>query len=241
VIGRPRHALPCPRRAVLNARRHRDGDRIVNQDDALMTYECSTPGGIETVIGAGRISTRWPRSMCSTPGGIETVIGGGNLTRDRRLSIVLNARRHRDGDRRGSTSMGDIYAVRCSTPGGIETVIGRVGPPQGRAPSLVLNARRHRDGDRTRNSRSEPCPIAACSTPGGIETVIGCERRSGRLRLEVLNARRHRDGDRSDQRLGCRRGERCSTPGGIETVIGRASRAGAVPASCAQRPEASRR
>jgi len=60
---------------VLNARRHRDGDRSVI-DVNIETYAaCSTPGGIETVIGATEWKPVGGVSQCSTPGGIETVIG----------------------------------------------------------------------------------------------------------------------------------------------------------------------
>jgi len=107
---------------VLNARRHRDGDRFDFQFQCTLFSECSTPGGIETVIGRSCASTAAASLVCSTPGGIETVIGGA-ATRSARLHRVLNARRHRDGDR-SPTDSANALVARCSTPGGIETVIG---------------------------------------------------------------------------------------------------------------------
>ena len=146
VIGRPGLEVRASLYHVLNARRHRDGDRNTAPSKPLTSIWCSTPGGIETVIGIRSLDAQTCVPRCSTPGGIETVIGAPPYPRRRPLP-VLNARRHRDGDRTEGT---DIPAADawCSTPGGIETVIGR--------PSSFT-------------WRS----VVVCSTPGGIETVIG--------------------------------------------------------------------
>ena len=178
-----------------------------------------------------------PRVWCSTPEGIETVISTTNsFSRSER--VVLNARRHRDGDQIDDDPAAILY--ECSTPEGIETVIRwmRALPSINR---VVLNARRHRDGDQfvcasyrfTKCSTPEgietvidglpPDSIIShvCSTPEGIETVI----RSGTAKRVVvalvLNARRHRDGDQliaAESSFGL---AGCSTPEGIETVISR--------------------
>jgi len=142
---------------VLNARRHRDGDRERAEPYSPPTLaRCSTPGGIETVIGVGGKTFVEDVVWCSTPGGIETVIGvERDLARLARRP-VLNARRHRDGDRYPPLAFYVFVDRLCSTPGGIETVIGSLA---GHCRLLEL----------------------VCSTPGGIETVIGGAR-SGRTR-----------------------------------------------------------
>ena len=139
-------------------------------------------------------------------------------TRPAQGALVLNARRHRDGDQAHMAACaapwstcstpGGIETVIssqspqpsrmmlwCSTPGGIETVISPTGRPRRRPRSRVLNARRHRDGDQHRRVSSD------------------------RRLPSVLNARRHRDGDQGDVEDDANSNSLCSTPGGIETVI----------------------
>ncbi len=65
------------------------------------------------------------REECSTPGGIETVISALLAARIERALEVLNARRHRDGDQPPTGAMARDARSTCSTPGGIETVIRR--------------------------------------------------------------------------------------------------------------------
>ncbi len=110
------------------------------------------------------------------------------------VTVVLNARRHRDEDQ---VAMGALSVawVLCSTPEGIETKISR-GIADDRADFVVLNARRHRDEDQV------------------LDLALAL------LELLVLNARRHRDEDQAGM-AGINRVRflACSTPEGIETKI----------------------
>ena len=80
--------------------------------------------------GSSGCATRIP---CSTPGGIETVISR-HLKALGHVQVVLNARRHRDGDQlRDENSSRNL--------------------------NVVLNARRHRDGDQP--ARVAALPLVA--------------------------------------------------------------------------------
>ena len=83
---------------------------------------------------------------CSTPEGIETVIRRVRRRVRSRLELVLNARRHRDGDQLG---------VPCRL---------RQDSPGAQRPKAS-------DGDQTTISAGSNV-LNKCSTPEGIETVI---------------------------------------------------------------------
>src|SRR5579862_4040031 len=73
--ARARRALP-DLQAVLNARRHRDDDRrVLHFTRFLGRATCSTPEGIETMIGRYTWDRNPDQYPCSTPEGIETMIG----------------------------------------------------------------------------------------------------------------------------------------------------------------------
>ena len=85
---------------MLNARRHRNGDQTIQPVIFAINIECSTPEGIETVIGPRSAGYASISALCSTPEGIETVISGKRSDLDQHRPRVLNARRHRDGDQK---------------------------------------------------------------------------------------------------------------------------------------------
>ena len=126
------------------------------------------------------------------------MISRKNRASDKTGTIVLNARRHRDGDATRRTRR------------------------NWRPHENVLNARRHRDGDQTSTSRRIRARASGCSTPEGIETVIS-ERAGGRhrLRFECSTPEGVETGDQAANASLVTFQLKCSTPEGIETVIRR--------------------
>jgi len=98
-------------------------------------------------------------SRCSTPEGIGTEIRPAHLAAVRLRGLVLNARRHRNGDPVPAEG-GRNWAIRgvCSTPEGIGTEI--------RADEVSI-----------------PANAAMCSTPEGIGTEIREDDGANRVRL----------------------------------------------------------